>query len=173
MKLEPKIVQAISWLVVGLSFYGDPFDKASGWSEENEIGLLWQRLMRLLAKSPNAITQIKEPDTFLEIHIQTDETEEKGIFEIFVGAVVHEIEDVPLSCLVKKLPATTYAVFTLEGKAITADWERSVFSKWMPASGYESAQPYSIQYYDHRFKGMDSIEESILDVYVPVKLKAE
>jgi hypothetical protein len=28
---------------------------------------------------------------------------------------------------------------------------------------------YGIQYYDDRFKGLDKIEESTLDVYVPIK----
>jgi hypothetical protein len=39
----------------------------------------------------------------------------------------------------------------------------------MPSSGYCQSHEYVIQYYDQRFKGLDKIEESMLDAYVPVK----
>ena len=40
----------------------------------------------------------------------------------------------------------------------------------MTRSGYERAYPYGFQLYDDRFKGVERIDESTLDVYVPVKL---
>ena len=35
-------------LLVGLSFFGDPFKSSAGWTEENEIGRLWVRFMAFL-----------------------------------------------------------------------------------------------------------------------------
>jgi predicted transcriptional regulator YdeE len=39
----------------------------------------------------------------------------------------------------------------------------------LPDAGYEMTGDYSFQRYDERFKGMDRIAESVLDVYIPVK----
>ncbi len=166
--MNPKIAMEKEWLVVGMSFYGDPFSQASSWSEDNEIGLLWKRFMAFdLAK----IKHRTALDTFLEIHIETRETATKGIYEVFVGAQVNKLEDVPVECVVKVLPAAQYAVFTLEGQQIVSDWS-NVLWDWLASSGYSRAHKYFIQCYDSRFKGMDRIDESVLDAYIPVKRAA-
>jgi len=162
--VNPKIVTAKEWLVVGMSFYGDPFSQASGWSEDNEIGLLWKRFM---AFDFARIKHRTAPDAFLEIHIETQETAAKGIFEVFVGAQVDKLEDVPVECVVKVLPAAQYAVFTLEGQQIVSDWS-NMLRDWMVSSGYVRSHKYFIQSYDSRFKGMDRIDESVLDAYIPI-----
>jgi len=41
----------------------------------------------------------------------------------------------------------------------------------MPGSGYQEAYKYQFQLLDRRFKGVQNLEESVLDVYVPVKMK--
>ena len=41
--------------------------------------------------------------------------------------------------------------------------------EWMSRSDYQRAYPYGFQLYDERFNGVQHIDESILDVYVPVK----
>jgi len=166
--MNPKIITAPEWMVVGMSFYGDPFNKASGWDEDNEIGLLWKRFMAFLQKNNAVIKHQTAPDAFLEIHLETGETAAKGVFEIFVGARVEKLEDVPLECTVKVLPATEYVVFTLQGQQITADWSK-IMEDWLSLSGYTRAYKYGLQYYDQRFKGVDNIKESTLDVYVPIK----
>ena len=70
--------------------------------------------------------------------------------------------------LAKILPPAQYAVFTLKGEQITSDWSKMIW-EWMSGAGYESAYPYGFQLYDQRFKGLDNLEGSELDVYVPVK----
>ena len=70
--------------------------------------------------------------------------------------------------LVKNLPSTQYAIFTFEGEEISSDWEK-ILEDWMKASGYQSSGTYNFQYYDERFKGLDRISESVLDVYIPIK----
>ena len=42
---------------------------------------------------------------------------------------------------------------------------------WMLNSAYESVYSYGFQRYDERFRGVDNLAESELDVYVPVKKK--
>lgn len=167
--MDAKIITAKEWLVVGMSFYGDPFNKASGWDEGNEIGILWNRFMAFYQKNSEAIKRRTNPDALLEIHLETEETPEKGFYEVFVGAAVAKLEDVPVECVVKVLPATSYAVFTLQGKQITETDYGKVISEWLASAGYSRSHPYFIEYYDQRFKGLDRIEESILDIYMPVK----
>jgi len=166
--MNPKIVTEKERLVVGMSFYGDPFSQAFGWSEDNEIGLLWKRFMAFdLAR----IQHRTALDTFLEIHIETPETAAKGVFEVFVGVRVDRLEDVPVECVVKVLPAAQYAVFTLEGQDIVSDWSNAL-RDWLSSSGYKRSLKYFVQSYDSRFKGMDKIDESVLDAYIPIKRAA-
>jgi len=159
---KPKIV------LYGLSFYGDPFSQHDFWTEENEIGQLWNRFMKLYSEKKNEILHIKSEEHMYEIHLENEETHEKGIYEVFVGLELDTIEKVPLEGLIKILPESTYAVFTLKGKKITSDWGQEIFQKWFPGSGYGRSYLYGINLYDKRFKGMDKLEESELDVYIPI-----
>lgn len=170
--MQPTILQKPQTLLVGLSFYGDPFDVGSAWTEENQIGRTWQRLMRYLEGHPQAIHCRLASDVFYEVHIYGEETSSKGLFEVFVGAPVERLEAVPVDLLVKVLPATEYAVFTFQGEAIFGeDWLMSI-DGWLKQAGYERSFLYSIQYYDERFKGLDQIADSTLDVYIPVRRMA-
>lgn len=155
--------------VVGMSFYGDPFAASNGWTEENEIGRLWSRMMAYWQSSSGSILHVRDPEVMLEIHVWDKASRLTGEFDVFVGVEVTELENVPVDLLVKLLPATTYAVFTLEGEEITADWAQGIYGDWMIEAGYESAHSFMIQHYDPRFKGLDHLEGSELDVYIPVK----
>jgi len=54
------------------------------------------------------------------------------------------------------------------GTEIACDWGQET-ELWMKENGYREAYPFSFQYYDHRFLGLDRIEESEIDVYVPIE----
>ena len=165
--MKPRFVQKKEITLVGLSFYGDPFETSPGWTEENQIGRLWQRLMAYFEENNQAITQCAQADASYEVHIYGPETITKGLFEFFVGFNVIRLGSVPLDLLVKKLPPAEYALFTLEGTQISSDWHMEV-EQWITSAGYQRSLPFSIQYYDERFKGVDQIEESVLDVLIPV-----
>jgi len=83
-----------------------------------------------------------------------------------------ELTGLPLEMTAKVLPATKYACLTLKGSAIMGDWESELLT-WIEENGYKEAHPYHFQLYDERFKGMERIEESILNVYIPVETKHE
>lgn len=168
--MEPKIIAETQKLLVGMSFYGDPFTNSMEWNEDNQIGILWKRFIQFLSNNPEAIKHRIRADSMVEIHLETEESLEKGYFEIFVGTCVNDLEDIPLECIVKILPKTQYAIFTLKGQEITSDWESEFLTNWLQRSEYELSYQYHIQNYDHRFKGMDKLEESILDIYIPVKI---
>ena len=167
--MEPIIVERDQIVLVGFTFFGDPFAASEGWTEENEIGRLWQRFMAYMARHGECVKHVADPTVCYEVHISHQETAEKGHVEIFVGVEVAQLEDVPVQLAVKMLPATRYAVFTLAGEQIASDWPKMIYQEWMPGSGYESAHPYMFQLYDQRFKGLDQLDASALDAYVPIK----
>ncbi len=165
--MEPRIIEKGQIMLVGFSFFGDPFAESGGWTEENEIGRLWNRFMTYLTDHRDRIKHIKDDAFAYEVHVESEETASKGHREIFIGVEVERL-DVPVEMLVKILPPAQYAVFTLKGEQITSDWSKMIW-EWMPGAGYESAYTFSFQLYDQRFKGLDNLEGSELDVYVPVK----
>lgn len=166
--MEPVIIDKPKINLVGMSFYGDPFDTRSGWDEENEIGRVWSRFMTYYEDNQDQIRHITDPGAAFEVHIYNPETTSLGFFEVFVGFQVDQIEYVPVELLVKILPSTKYAVFTFQGEEISTDWVMQI-DGWIKDAGYQRAHPFSFQYLDHRFKGVDRLEELALDVYMPVQ----
>ena len=166
--MEPRVIEKGQMLLLGFSFFGDPFRISGGWTEENEIGRLWNRFIAYLTAHRHCIQHVKTDAVMYEVHIQHKETPGTGEYEVFVGIEVEKLEGVPVEISVKILPPLAYAVFTLQGEQITSDWQKMIVD-WMLRSGYESAYSYGLQRYDERFKGLDRIEESVLEVYVPVR----
>lgn len=172
--MNPKIIRNESIILAGLSFFGNPFETKDPWSEENEIGLLWQRLMAFMGQNGAEYKRlITKEGVFYEVHIYHPDTSKTGEFEVFVGAEINQAGELPVEFVLKILPPTSYAVFCLEGEQINSDWPHMIYQEWMPQAGYISAFPYSFQYYDHRFKGMDNLAESVIDVYVPINKSPE
>ena len=167
--MEPSIIDKGQIMLLGFSFFGDPFRFSGGWSEENEIGRLWNRFMAYYGQHGARMKHVTSDQAMYEVHIQHQETETTGEYEVFVGLEVEALENVPVEMTVKILPAVSYAVFTLRGEQITSDWHKMIYQDWMAGSGYQSAHDYGFQRYDQRFKGLDRIQDSVLDVYVPVK----
>lgn len=166
--MQPLILEKSAITLVGLSFYGDPFESSDAWTEENQIGRTWLRLNAFLEQHSQAILHRTAMDEFFEVHVYGEETATLGRFEVFVGAPVERLEAVPVELQVKLLPAATYAVFTLAGQAILSDWVMNI-DRWLAEAGYERSFPYSMQRYDARFKGLDRVDDSVLDVYMPVR----
>jgi predicted transcriptional regulator YdeE len=164
-----KIVEREQILLAGFGFYGDPFTSKAGWTEENEIGILWSRFMGLLFKPESPIAHLKNNKEWFEVWIETEESAEKGFFEIFVGTQIDSCEKVPYIMQMKVLPKSQYAVVTACGKQIQSEEPYNEFQKWLKTSKFIKIEKYSIQVYDERFKGMDKIEESELDFYYPIK----
>jgi AraC family transcriptional regulator len=171
--MEPTIVQRDQIILVGFSFFGDPFQFSEGWTEENEISRLWNRFMAYLARDGARIQYVKNDEVFYEVHVEHEETASKGHYEVFVGLEVEQLKNVPPEVVVKILPPTEYAVFTLQGEQIASDWSKTIFQTWMPGSGYQAAHKYGFQLYDQRFKGLEHLDESLLDVYVPITAAAQ
>ncbi len=169
--MEPNIVEKAEVKLVGMVFYGDPFKTVQGWSDENEIGRLWQRFNGYWEKHLELFKHVVDPDVGYEVHIGTDEYETTKEYYVMVGAEISSLEDLPPMTFGKVLPQCTYAVFTLKGKEIASNWGDAIYKAWLPASAYQEAYPYTIERYDAQFKG-PADPESVLEIYVPVKPKA-
>ncbi len=166
--MEPQLIDKDLIILVGFSFFGDPFKFSGGWTEENEIGRLWKRFTTYLQEAGGQIRHATAGGGFYELHIDHPEMERTGEYEVFVGMEVDRLEDVPVRLSIKILPPTKYAVFTLVGQQIVADWSKEM-ADWLARSGYQRAYAYGFQYYDERFKSVQQIDESVLDAYVPVR----
>lgn len=167
--MEPTIVAERPLLLVGLDFFGDPFALSGGWTEENEIGRLWQRFIAYLMAHPHCLRHVTSEVVSYEVHVGHPETVQTGEREVFVGLEVDRLEDIPVELVVKALPAVAYAVWTLHGQEIVSDWSQAIYHDWLPGSGYEAAYDYMIERYDERFKDLQHIAESTLEVYIPIR----
>jgi AraC family transcriptional regulator len=155
--------------LLGLGFFGNPFEVSGGWTEENEIGRLWSRFMACLERHGDEIHGAVTQQVAFELHVEHDETRQTGEHEVFVGLEVEALEEVPVQLSAKVLPLTTYAVFVLRGQEIVSDWGQQIYGQWLPDSGYRSEGTWGLQRYDERFKGLERLDESLIEVYVPVR----
>ena len=167
--MEPTIVESQKMILVGFSFYGDPLESNAGWTEDNEIGRLWKRFERHMAQNAYSLMNLVNTDVAYEVHVYGEDTLEKGQFEVFVGMQVEQLEKIPIEMVAKILPASTFAVLQLRGEEINSDWSRRISSEWLPRSPYREMLGFIVQRYDERFKGVDHLDESVLEVYIPVK----
>jgi AraC family transcriptional regulator len=167
-----KIIQK-SFNFLGCVFYGDPFHSHKGWSQENEIGLLWKRFIKLYNKYHSFFEKIQINDSIMyEVHIETEEFNETNSYYVFVGIEVDEIDqDMPIELFYKKIPKTHYAVVTIKGKDITTGGYKDIWGKWLPTSGYAESYPVLIEAYDkNRFTTLDD-GNSEIDFYIPISRK--
>lgn len=153
-------------IIVGVNYFGDPFSVKEGWDEENEIGKTWKRFMYHKSKEDYPENKLNKT-YFYEIHIYNEKTQEKGILEVFIGEEIDEVQ-VPIDLSIKFIPSGQYLCFTLVGEEIVGDF-------WQKIDGYieesyhmKRDKRFIIQRYDERFKGMDRLSESTLDVLVPM-----
>lgn len=171
--MEVKFVEKEKMKLVGKAYYG-PL-QGEGWSHSNSIGQTWQRFIdfcedkekwKLIEK--HAVN----PHTHYEVHIWKEEEFQKtGDFEVFVGMEVECLDKISLELDSKVLPATTYALLNAKGQEIKT-WEGQL-EDVLPKSKYPQAKfddyQFLIQCYDDRFKGLDKMDESEMDILIPIE----
>ena len=151
-------------ILAGFSFFGDPFQTHAGWTSENEIGRLWDRMMSFHYQKSY---EFPDPHVGFEIHLQNHETPKTGEFEVFVGQQINSTSAVPVELCIKILPACDYAVFTVEGENMEEAEARQ--NEFLMEHGLEMANSFFVQRFDRRFKGLHRLSESVWDVLVPVR----
>lgn len=164
--MKTELTHLHAMLLGGVGFYGDPISTKGSWESENEIGKTWNRFMEYFTKNPDRPCSCNRPYLY-EIHIYGSETAAKGYFEVFVGEEVNTAQ-LPVGLCAKFIPASDYLKITLYGNEITGDWWQNLDAELMP-EGMKKSSSYMIQAYDERFRGMDNIGNSVLDVFIPVE----
>jgi predicted transcriptional regulator YdeE len=170
--MEPKIIKQDEMNIVGMVYYGNPFQEPAATPEENEIGKLWTRFNAYWDGHREAFKHVVNANVAWELHIVTDEYKQTKEYFVMVGVGVSELEDLPAPIFAKVLPAGQYAVFTLRGEQMTGNWGAVIYDEWLPSSAYEEATSCTIERYDaERFKGWGN-PESEVEIWVPVKARA-
>ena len=76
--MKPQLVDRDQIILVGFSFFGDPFKFSGGWTEENEIGRLWVRFMAYWEQHGSEVRHLVDPDVMYEVHVEHPETAQTG-----------------------------------------------------------------------------------------------
>ncbi|MEN6521378.1 MAG: GyrI-like domain-containing protein [Armatimonadota bacterium] len=88
-------------------------------------------------------------------------------FYYIAAMEVSSFDEVPDGMSTKTVPAAKYAVFTHKGPVSKLhDTFQKIYTEWIPASGLEIAGNYCFEYYGGCF---DNSENSLMDIYVPLK----
>jgi AraC family transcriptional regulator len=165
--MEPKIIEKKEIILVGMDFYGHPYEKAGGWSEHNAIGELWKRFSSVFENKKSSIKHLVS-DSGYEVWIDFEGEKDTKNKYIFVGVEVAKLEDLPLEFVARTIPKTRYAVFTVKMPEIKAGGIKMLWDKWLPETGLKTSFNYMIEYYDNqRFKGMDN-SDSEIDFMMPI-----
>lgn len=167
--MENKTIERNEIKLVGKSHFGSL--KGEGWSEANSIGQTWQRFVEFKQANENLIESKKvNKDETYEVHAWNDEEfESKGCFKLFVGVEVNDFEGIPLDLDRLVLPASKYVILTRKGKEIFKTQTDNILPRKENPRNKSGNYMWEIQLYTDSFKGMDKIEESELDFYVPIK----
>ncbi|MBN1778076.1 MAG: GyrI-like domain-containing protein [Clostridiales bacterium] len=165
--MKTELTHLPAMLLGGVSFYGDPFSRKGGWDSENEIGKTCLRFADFVKQNPRRPYSCGK-DVSYEVHVYGEETETRGYFEVFVGEEVNNAH-LPAELLAKFLPESDYVKIELHGQEITSDWWQTLDTDILPAFHAKRNAAYSIQAYDNRFKGMEQLDASVIDVYIPVE----
>ncbi len=167
--MKTELIHMDSLLLGGMNFYGDPFSSKGGWESENEIGKTFSRFNSYKSKTFEQAFFL-HTDRMFELHIYSDETALRGYFEIFIGEEVNTAQ-LPIQLCSKFIPASDYIKITLSGMEITQDWYYQLEHSIAPSYQVERKNSYLLQVYDERFIGMEQLEASVMDVFIPVEQK--
>lgn len=149
--MEGKILTIKGFKAVGITYFGD--------NKKGEITKLWDTFN----KQYNQINQ--KSKTMLCYGICDDMPDSEGRFHYTACAEVDSFLDLPEGMVTKVVREGKYVVYTYSGdlKALGEFYE-NIFTKWLPASGYQFDQRPQFELYDQRF-----MNNGEFDVYFPVK----
>ncbi len=169
--MDVEVIESDPIKLLGMEYYGTINDVSD---ENNEINDLWGRFSDFCKLNWELIEDkvINEKYSY-EMHIWKEEAfKESGAFRTFIGVDVKDFDYIPIDLTAKVIPASTYVNFKLRGQEIN-EWEDLVYNQWLPDSDYYlrmvNGYLYDYQRYDEEeFKGVENLEDSELDVYVPI-----
>ncbi|PKL25771.1 MAG: hypothetical protein CVV47_03770 [Spirochaetae bacterium HGW-Spirochaetae-3] len=166
--MEYRLERGRSFVLVGMNFFGNPFQAAGAWDEDNEIGSLWKRLMAYLAEFPGAVEASPPGDpAWFEAHVMHPASAATGNYEVFIGAETRAPLEAPPAFVVKSLPARDYAVVSVEGADMAPGWEERLAADAVGRYGRALDRRWGLQRYDSRFTGLGD-PGSTLEIWSPL-----
>lgn len=149
--MEGKIITIKEFKAVGITYFGD--------NKKGEITKLWDTFN----KQYKQINQ--KSKTMLCYGICDDMPDSEGRFHYTACAEVDSFLDLPEGMVTKVVPEGKYVVYTYSGDLKDlGNFYQNIFTKWLPASGYQFDQRPQFELYDQRF-----MSNGEFDIYFPIK----
>lgn len=160
-EVKPMIKEVGPLKVAGLLYEGT--------NQEQEIPKLWERFNQSVSQIKN---QTHEGHYYGMCEPLVDNLEDidlDAVYEVKYMACV-EVEndhDLPEGMSYWEIPHVKYAVFTHIGDPeAMGETYKSIYSKWLPESGYDVVHAHDFELYDKDFKPGDP--SSKMYIYVPI-----
>ncbi|MEF8874206.1 MAG: GyrI-like domain-containing protein [Candidatus Thermoplasmatota archaeon] len=170
--MDYELIKKENMYLAGLQYYGTI--EQQDIKIENCIDDLWLRFAKFCRNKWGTIEdKVVDPDLSYEIQIwNEEELKKEGKLSIFVGVEFEDLDEIPLELSGKVLPAGKYISFKLKGEEIKT-WEEDILQDWFPHDDYwfRSFGDYLFHvqcFHEEKFKGVENLEESELEVLVPV-----
>jgi len=171
--MDHEVVEKDEIKLVGLNYHGSITEDDVGFEERVED--MWRRLSEFCMTRWDEIEEkVVNPELSYEVQVwNEEEITQSGRMDVFVGVETEELKEVPLELVAKVIPSGKYISFKLKGEEIQG-WEDYLLREWFPESDYwlrpVDDRLFHIQcFHEEKFKGIDNIEESELEVLVPVE----
>jgi AraC family transcriptional regulator len=157
----PRIEQGRLLLIAGLS------GKYSLGTHQN-IPALWERFQPHLGNVPGQVfpagRRLKGGRTFGVCYNMDD----NGNFDYLAGVEVSGFSDLPAEFARLRIPAQRYAIFTHREHVSTIhSVGMTIWTKWLPDSGYEAVDAPFLEYYDEEFDGRTGMGG--YQIWIPIK----
>ncbi len=156
----PRIEQGRLLLIAGL---GGRFSHDTN----QNIPALWQRLQPHLGSVPGQVFAgggAKGGRTFGVCYNMDDDCN----FDYLAGVEASGFSDLPAEFARLRIPARRYAIFThREHVSTMRDVSMTIWTKWLPESGYEAADAPYLEYYGEEFNGRTGMGG--YQIWIPIK----
>jgi len=149
--MEAKIISIHEFKSVGITYFGNNMN--------GEIPKLWQ----VFNSRYNDIAN--KSKSMLCYGICEDMPDAEGRFHYTACAEVDNFLNIPEGMEAKVVPAGKYAVYTFIGSLDKlGEFYENIFTKWMPAAGYQMDGRPQFELYDERY-----MNNGEFDLYMPIK----
>lgn len=160
-EMKPEVVILKDLKVCGMVYTGK--------NENGEVPALWQDFLKRIPEISNAKGNGASYGVCEPLEESVDQVNWEVASDIRYMASIEVTSDhAPDGMEVWSVPHEKYAVFTHIGSVETlGETYKSIYSKWLPESGYEVVFTYDFELYDKDFK--PGQEDSKMYIYIPIK----
>jgi AraC family transcriptional regulator len=130
----------------------------------DRIPLLWDQFITRIRELSNRADDISWG---ICLPLAAEERSHDEELKYIAGAAVTSADDLPEGMEAVTIPTATYAIFTHKGRVSDlAKTYGSIYSTWLPSSGYRETSGIELERYDARFTNADDSE---MEIWLPVE----